>query len=58
MRGNKNCVGKRNAAKPAELHRVTMSTSVTPETLAKVKEVAAAQGVSIGRALDAIVQAY
>ncbi|MBE6401223.1 MAG: hypothetical protein E7037_04250 [Verrucomicrobia bacterium] len=47
--------GNKNAAKPQEQHRILFAASVAPETLAKIKAYAQAHGVSIGKAIDALI---
>jgi hypothetical protein len=50
--------GKRNAAKPAGTQRVMLGAYVAPETAAKIKEFAKANGISVGKAVDNLVAAY
>ena len=45
--------GNRNAAKPPEAKRVSLSIRVLPETRAALK--AAAKGASVGRVVDQLV---
>lgn len=52
-RGRSFAVGNKAAAKPKELHRVTLATSVAPETLARLRELSAERGVSVGKLIDA-----
>lgn len=49
--------GKRNAAKPAGTQRVMLGAYVAPETAAKIKEFAKANGISVGKAVDNLIAA-
>lgn len=53
MRGKNR--GNGNARKPREQHRVHIGLSVAPETLAALKAYAETHGVSMGKAMDALV---
>ena len=48
--------GNQNAAKPKELHRVMLTATVAPETLAALRELSAARSLSIGKLIDAAVK--
>ena len=55
-RGRSFAVGNKAAAKPKELHRVTFNASVAPETLARLRELSAERGLSVGKLIDAAVK--
>lgn len=48
-------IGKRNAAKPAELHKVQTSITLSKEALAKLGELAQANGLNRSQMIERLI---
>lgn len=49
-------IGKRNAAKPAELHKVQTSITLSKEAMAKLDDMAQANGVNRSQMIERLIR--